>query len=284
MSKSDDSVKHLKNDEPVLISEFLHEQLNINYENFKSLIKLGAIYIDNYRQTKDKWVLENSIFRIHTKPRRYNCNFDWNSLVVFENESFLVLNKPSGVPSHPSVDNSIEDSLTQTSLALKIPLYVTHRLDSLTSGLIVYGKRPSFVREFNIQLIERKVGKKYVALVESEFTFPKMLTHYMDPAKGTPKKLSDLPVENWDECRLEILSQKKKSVNLSWVKINLMTGRTHQIRSQMAFMQAPIVGDTLYGSKQAFSDRAIALKSCEIEFFFNNQKVKYSLDDEISVR
>jgi 23S rRNA pseudouridine1911/1915/1917 synthase len=128
-----------------LLSEVLQDELNLNYEKFKELLHFGAIYVENERQSKDRWILQHSLFRVHTRPRRFNCNHPWRSLIVFQNESFLVLNKPSGIPSHPSVDNVFEDALTQTSLALKMPLHVTHRLDTLTSGLIVYGKKRQFV-------------------------------------------------------------------------------------------------------------------------------------------
>ncbi len=281
MASAADGIEHFNNTEPVLLSEALHDILGINYEGFKTLLNLGAIYVNNYRQIKDKWILEtNSLFRVHTKPRRYKCDYDWKSLVVFQNESFLVLNKPSGIPSHPSVDNALEDALTQTGLALKIPLLVTHRLDSLTSGLIVYGKQKSFVKKFNIQMLERQVHKKYVAIVESTDSFPKFLTHYMDPSPGTPKKLSDDPKNEWDVCKLEILEQKEISPGKKWVRINLLTGRTHQIRAQMAFLNAPIVGDKLYGATTTYRTNAIALKSQQIEFAFDGKPMRFQIDDE----
>lgn len=280
MSSADGGVKHLNITEPVVLSEIIHSALNINYDEFKALLQLGAIYVDNYRQTKDKWIWTNSVVRIHTKPRRYSIDYPWKSLVVYENESFLVLNKPSGLPSHPSVDNAWDDSLTQTSLALKVPLFVTHRLDTLTSGLIVYAKRKQFVKDFNTQLIERRIQKKYVALVESGSIVKGLKTHYMDPSHGTPKKLSLEPIDDWDQCQLEILAQKKISSEISWVKINLLTGKTHQIRSQMSFLNAPILGDKLYGSKIAYQKNAIALRSCEIEFSFGTQRMKFNLKEE----
>lgn len=284
MASSADGVEHFNNSEPVLLSEAIHDVLGVNYEGFKELIELGAVYVNNYRQTKDKWILEsNSVFRVHSKPRRYNCNYDWKSLVVFQNESFLVLNKPSGIPSHPSVDNALEDALTQTGLALKIPLLVTHRLDSLTSGLIVYGKQKSFVKSFNIQMLERQVQKKYVAVVESADPLPKSLTHYMDPSPGTPKKLSVDPKEFWEICKLEILEQKELSPGKKWVKINLLTGRTHQIRAQMAVLGAPIAGDKMYGAKSEFQKNAIALKSYQIDFLFDGKSMKFKLPDDFNL-
>lgn len=280
MIDSEDSVKHFTTQKTDLMSEILYDVLSLNSEDFRTLLNLGAIYVNNERQTKDRFVAENSSFRVHTKPRRYKCDFPWSNLIVFENDFCLVLNKPSGIPSHPSADNVIENSLTQTSLARKFPLFVTHRLDTLTSGLIVYAKKQSFVKSFNIQLQERSIRKKYVALVESTQKFPDRLVHYMDPAAGTPKKLSENAIEGWPICELEILAQKEVSPKVSWVKINLLTGRTHQIRSQLAYVQAPIIGDALYGAESVFQKNSIGLRSCEIEFNCGDERIKFNISEE----
>ncbi len=275
MSDSVDGVQHFTNSEAGLLSEILRDFLNLNSEEFFGLLKLGAIYVNNERQIKDKLISENSSLRVHTKPRPYNCDFNWRELIVFENDFCLVLNKPSGIPSHPAVDNAIENSLTQVSLARKYPLFVTHRLDTLTSGLIVYAKKPAFAKSFNIQLQERSIRKKYAALVESAEILPKKLTHYMDPAAGTPKKLSNTFIEGWPVCELEILEQKENRL-----KINLLTGRTHQIRAQLAHCQAPILGDVLYGAQLAFQVNAIALRSCEIEFSCEGERLKFNISED----
>lgn len=281
---TDSSIKHFTNKNSSLLSDTLSEVLNLSNEDFWTLLKIGAIYVNNIRQIKNKVIPENSLLRIHTKPRRYSCDFTWRNLIVFENDFCLVLNKPSGVPSHPTVDNAVENALNQVSLARKYPLFVTHRLDTLTSGLIVYAKKQVFVKSFNIQLQERSINKKYVALVESTERFPQKLTHYMNQVEGTPKKLSDKLIEGWSICELEILEQKKHSAELSWVKINLLTGRTHQIRSQLSCLQAPVLGDLLYGAKLAFQANAIALRSCEIEFTCEDERLKFNLDEDFHLK
>jgi 23S rRNA pseudouridine1911/1915/1917 synthase len=280
MTTIDDGIKYFLNSETQVLSEILYDTFDINAKDFEYLLKFGAIYVNNERQTKDGWIHPSSQLRVHTKPRRYNCHYNWNALVVFENDFCLVLNKPSGIPSHPSVDNIIENALTQMSMVRKIPLFVTHRLDTLTSGLIVYGKKQSFVKSFNIQIQERTIHKKYVALVESHQTFSKKLTHYMNPTAGTPKKLSDSVIDGWSICELEILEQKEFSPQLSWIKINLLTGRTHQIRSQLSQIGAPIIGDTLYGSQRPFQPNAIALRSCEIQFKCGEEHMKFNIHED----
>lgn len=280
MTSSDDSVKQIQIQEPHLLSEILYDEFSVKAKEFKTLLEFGAIYVNDERQAKDGFIFQGSEVRVHLSPRRYHCNFAWKSLVIFENDFCLVLNKPAGVPSHPTVDNLIENALTQTSLAKNIPLFVTHRLDTLTSGLIVYGKKQSFVKSFNIQLQEKTTRKKYVALIETSQKLDKKQVHYMNPAPGRPKKLSNEAISDWDICELEVLEQKEISENLSLVKINLLTGRTHQIRAQMSHLKAPIKGDVLYGSTQPYQKDAIALRSCEVEFNCNEERLKFSINED----
>lgn len=276
-------VKHFYNQRSGLISEILFDSLNLSPESSNALLNLGAIYINNQRQTSDAVIAENNLFRVHTKPRRYNCDCDWNSLIVFENQDFVIINKPSGIPSHPSVDNVIENSLTQVARARNIKLHITHRLDTLTSGLIVYAKTEAFVKSFNIQMQNRTIEKKYVALVETAHTLPPRLIHYMEPSPRAPKNVSETFTEGWAFCELEILTQKKISSDISWVKINLLTGRTHQIRSQLSSAGAPILGDQLYGSKQSFRANSIALRAFQLEFNWGTQRVEFKLNEDFDI-
>lgn len=274
-------VKHFYSQKAGLLSELLFSALNLDKSQIDELLKLGAIYVNNQRQVVDTQITVNQLCRVHTKPRRYNCDINWNERIVYENQDFLVLNKPSGIPSHPSVDNVLENSLTQVALARKTNLHITHRLDTLTSGLIVYSKNTEFVKHFNTQIQSRNVEKKYVALVENSLTFPKTLIHYMEPSPRAPKKVSAVFVESWAYCELEILDQQPSS-GFTWIKINLLTGRTHQIRSQLAEFGAPILGDSLYGSKQNYLDNAIALRACELRFNWGTQRLVFNLPEEFS--
>ncbi len=276
-------VKHFYNKKSGPITEILFDSLNLTSEDSANLLKFGAIYINNIRQLKDTNITENNLFRVHTKPRRYNCDYDWSSRIVYENQDFVIANKPSGLPSHPSVDNIIENSLSQIAKAKRQNLFITHRLDTLTSGLIVYAKNNSFVKNFNSQLQNRLIEKRYVALAETSQSLPARLLHYMEPTPRAPKKLSDIFIENWALCELEILNQKKLTSDLTWLKINLLTGRTHQIRSQLSYINAPILGDPLYGSKLSFQPDAIALRACELEFNWGTQRVQFKLNEDFDI-
>ena len=290
-------VKHFLAHEESFAQNLIEKVLNLNAESVEDLFQLGAVYINNQRWIeKDFRCMWGDHIRVHTKPRRYDVSWLWAERIVFQNNDFVVLNKPSGLPSHPSVDNQIENSLTQTEKALGQKLYISHRLDTLTEGLIIYGKSPVFVKEFNLQLQDQQMQKRYVALCETEKKLPAKVIHYMIKSPRAPKTLSAQHVPQSDYCELHILDQKILG-SYSWVKIDLITGRTHQIRAQLADLGAPVYGDSMYGalSKRLVATPAhkknegIALRSQFIEFKFADQIYQFDLpekfnDDELIER
>ncbi len=272
-------VKHFHNPKSGLISEVICDTLQIEKDQVLFLLKLGAIYIDNIRQSDDVIAQNNKLFRVHTKPRRHNTNHPWNQLIVFEDSDFLVLNKPAGIPSHASVDNRIDNSLHQVELARGLKLMITHRLDTLTEGLIVYGKSARFVNKFNLQIQNRQVQKKYVALAQTTTLLPTKLIHYMESSARAPKVVTDFFKEKSALCELEIEKQIINSDH-SWLRINLLTGRTHQIRAQLSAVQSPLLGDVLYGSTQSWRGPGIALRACELEFLWNDKSCLFRLPED----
>lgn len=275
-------VKHFFAPTEGLLADIVQNVLNLSQLECALLFQLGSVYANNIRSQGTVTVQIGAHVRVHTKPRRYKVDYNWKSRLVFENQDFVVLNKPSGLPSHPSVDNQIENSLTQTSLALKTKLLITHRLDSLTEGLIVYAKNNSFVNSFNQQLQNKTIEKKYVALVETQTILANHLIHYMEPSPRAPKKVSPNFKEGWDFCELKIEDQKREAY-FTWVKINLLTGRTHQIRSQFSEIAAPVLGDEMYGSKEKYKPNQIALRAQSIQFNWQGQTHKFELPEKFDI-
>lgn len=274
-------VKHFNSPKSGDLSEIISEVLTLTPTEAKFLIQLGSVYVGGKRAQPNEAVLESTPIRVHTKPRRYNVDYDWKSRIIFEHQDFVVLNKPNNIPSHPSVDNQIENSLTQLSMAINQKLLITHRLDTLTEGLIVYAKNTEFVNGFNNQLQKKLITKKYVALVETLVKLPTHLVHYMEPSPRAPKKVSQVAHEGWDFCELKI-EQQKILDRYSWIKINLLTGRTHQIRSQLSEIGAPIVGDKQYGSQILEDENKIALRAQEIEFQWLGTSHQIKIEENFS--
>lgn len=280
-------VKHFKSPENGNLFLVIQKVLDLTSAEVELLFQLGAIYLEQNRAIHMTQNVEfNQHVRVHTKPRRYKTDYAWQERIVFESQDFVVLNKPSGLPSHPSVDNHLENSLTAAATFLNCSLFITHRLDTLTEGLIVYAKTQTFVQHFNKQLQNKLITKKYIALVETQALLPSQLIHYMEPSPRAPKKVSPNFQEGWAFCELHIEKQKVLK-NVSWLKINLLTGRTHQIRAQLAERGAPLVGDHLYGAKFSLKNKGLALRAQYLEFNWQNQSLQFELscdfDTEVEV-
>lgn len=279
-------VKHFSAHKNAYLETLVCDALNLDSTLFLELLNLGAIYV-NQKRTLDNILLDKDTpVRVHTKPRRYNQPVNWKERIVFENHDFLVLNKPSGYPSHPSVDNCLENALTQTEIILNHKLLITHRLDTLTEGLIVYGKTPLFVSEFNTLLQAHRITKKYCAVVQSEKDLPTTIIHYMEPSPRAPKHVLDFEKPQYLRCELQIEKQSPFEWNnyfhLKHISLNLLTGRTHQIRTQMGCLgglNSPIIGDRLYGSKVPWTTpESIALRAYSLEFTVFGKTYTFQID------
>ena len=167
-----------------------------------------------------------------------------SDLVIFENDDFIALNKPTGLLSIP--DREGKDISLKTLLQEKYPqVFTVHRLDKDTSGLIVFAKNEETHKHLSKQFEERLTEKIYVGLVIGSLI----------STKGTINK----PIaENTVKRGVMLIHQRgKESITdyelledfgiYSWLQFRIHTGRTHQIRVHMKDIGHPIACDELYG-------------------------------------
>nr|BFD59963.1 RluA family pseudouridine synthase [Bdellovibrio sp. CKG001] len=260
-------VRHILSPQSGGLCDVLLSNLELDREQIQFLLQLGAIYHNHQRVTENSSVSSGDYIRVHTKPRRFPANDgQWLSRLVFQNEHFLVVNKTSGLPVHASVDNLHENLQSYLQQTLQQNIYVTHRLDVPTRGLIVYAKTAEFQTEFNKLLIQRELRKVYRARVQGQDLSTGLLRHFMEPSPRAPKVVSKEAQPKWQECLLEILEFSKLENNQGLAKIKLHTGRTHQIRAQLGAEGHPIVGDFAYGAEKLWEEERIELEACELAF------------------
>jgi 23S rRNA pseudouridine1911/1915/1917 synthase len=228
-------------------------------------LAIGAVYIDRVRAGADQPLQAGQYVRVHFRPKRYPvAEIDWQGTIVHHDGDFVVVNKPAGVPVHPTLDNQIENVLHLAGAALGVSLRITQRLDTDVSGLIVFAGTKDFQRRFNTALVERTVRKRYRALVASPPARGRHI-HYMQPTARTPKVLCAEARPDWRECALSVTNVEPVN-GVFEVEIDLETGRTHQIRAQLAAMGCPIIGDEIYGSRARYAGPGIALFSHAISW------------------
>jgi len=150
---------------------------------------------------------------------------------------------------------------------------VVHRLDRVTSGAMVFAKKKSSLKKLNEMLQARRVKKTYLAILEKAPPHNQgTLRHYL--VKNQKAKRADLYKDERPgslQCTLsyEVI---KSSANSTLVKVELGTGRFHQIRAQFAFIGCPIVGDEKYGATKKHLPLAICLHAWKLEFKDVNTK------------
>ncbi len=191
--------------------------------------------------------------------------FDSNFSVIDESEDFIIILKKYGVAVQ-ATDKETEDLETVLNAKYKEPVYVLNRIDQPVSGIVIFGKNKKFSAEFTEMLKERTVKKTYLGIVagnpQSGIT---VLHHYLKKLHNRAMTADVEVDENYKEAVLEYqLIQSFDNYHL--LKIDLKTGRFHQIRAQLATMEMPIKGDLKYGSKRPNLDRSICLLSYKLEF------------------
>lgn len=190
--------------------------------------------------------------------------------ILYEDESYIVINKQSGIPVHPSMDH-YTDSLSNglkyyfNSIGLKRKIRPVNRIDRNTSGIVIFAKN-EYVQEALIrQMKEKKFYKEYIAVCDGIF----LKNHSTINASISRKEDSIIERcvnDNGDVAitHYEVLN-KNESKNYSIVKCILETGRTHQIRVHMRHIGHPLLGDTLYGKESNLIERQ-ALHSYKVCF------------------
>ncbi len=200
-----------------------------------------------------------------------------NLEVVHENNDYIVVNKMAGLISEksPYEDYTVEDQVLNHLLKNKRKPYIgiIHRLDRVTSGVLIFAKKKSILVEFNDLFSSRKVQKTYLAIVKSKPPKNKEnLINFL--VKNNIKKRADI-VQSRSKDSLEcILSyQVIDKNNFGYLlEIKPKTGRFHQIRAQLANIELPIIGDEKYGSDQEYFPLSICLHAWKLTYQVSGSK------------
>lgn len=237
---------HLVTEPSDLISFLIHVS-KLDFVKARHLIEFGAVYVNEARETHNVSLKTGDYIRVHHEPKRfYVPSVDWEKRIMYQDQGIIVVDKPSGIPVHPTLDNGQENILHQLRKYLDQDLFITHRLDIGTSGLLILAKSLASQKNINRLFETKQIQKFYSAIVSSRIDARKLI-HYMLPSPRSPKTLSADPIPGWKICELEIIKSKPIFDDFYGLDIQLLTGRSHQIRAQLAASGAPIVGDTLYG-------------------------------------
>lgn len=173
--------------------------------------------------------------------------------IIFENENYLVVDKPTGMTTtkeKKGEEGTLEDYL-RTNKPNDLPRNgIMHRLDKGTSGLILVAKNDLSFKNFKNQFKSRSLTKKYYCLVGGEVVADGSINWPIGRSKYGFGKFG-VTVDGKEaltEFKL-VKKYKRNGKKYSLLKINLKTGRTHQIRVHLSYLKWPLVGDKLYGGE-----------------------------------
>lgn len=171
--------------------------------------------------------------------------------VLYEDEAMIAINKPAGMVVHPAPGNYrgtfVQALLYHTKIESDDSLRpgIVHRLDKDTTGVLIAAK----TYEAQVKLVEafssREIKKEYLAVVHGYPKEGKVVTHIGRDPKNR-QKMANLQEGGKEAISLYRTLERKGPYSL--VSVDLITGRTHQIRLHMSYLNCPIVGDPLYGS------------------------------------
>jgi 23S rRNA pseudouridine1911/1915/1917 synthase len=206
--------------------------------------------------------------------------------VVFEDEYLAVINKPAGMIVHPGA--GVQSGTLANAIAYRFELEsagksadsrvgIVHRLDKDTSGLIVVAKNDQVHEALSDQFRERQVYKSYVALVHGS---PERGSATIEAPIGRNKhNRLRMKVAAHGRSAISIWTVRKRYAKFTLLNVEIKTGRTHQIRVHMGYINHPIVGDEIYneGRDNTIADTNVknAINSLG-RFFLHAEKLSFT--------
>lgn len=239
-------------------------------------IKDGLIKVDGAASTAKTKVWGGERVEVQVQPKPEQQAFKPQDIpldIVYEDEHILVINKPAGMVVHPAAGNwegTLLNALLFHAPQLKdVPRAgIVHRLDKDTSGLLVVAKTISAQTHLVRQLQARTVKREYRAIVWGQLWRNGVVDQ---PIGRDPRSRTKMAINRAGKpalTRYEIL--ERFSVQ-TYLRCNLETGRTHQIRVHMQFLKAPLVGDPVYGYRGIVPIRAMTQTLRDAVSQFNRQ-------------
>lgn len=244
------------------------------YENFKSL---ESVHSEN-SEAKKSW--GNAATFADRNFVSENLN------IALEKEDFIAIDKPSGIPSQPGTGTRNGESLVEmlwqwgTDEHLDFKPTLAHRLDEETSGLLLAALHGDTLRDLTRMLREHKIQKTYLALVKGNLKKERgTIRETLERTDSkTGAKMKTGTKEGVSAVTHYALKERFEGYDL--VKINLETGRMHQIRAHFESIGHPLVGDSRYGDfalnrefKKDFGLKRLFLHSTRLEFEWKGEHI-----------
>jgi 23S rRNA pseudouridine955/2504/2580 synthase len=271
---------------------FRHTICNVPQSLIEKNIRKGNIKINNGKKSSSYKLKKNdliTIFNINFLPNKNKKKLqpykptkiemsDSSSLIIENNENFVVINKPAGisVQSGTKSRKNIIDILRNLKEFDGCSPFPVHRIDKETTGILVVAKNRKYAQLLTSLFRIRKIHKTYLCVAVGEMeknkgTFVDILFYYEGKKKIETKAIT----------HFRVLSSNK---NYSYLKLVPETGRKHQLRKQLLLHGHPILGDSKYrlSNKRIKSKDSLMLHAYKINFSINTVKYNFSVNPPLN--
>ena len=216
---------------------------------WQKYIKAGYVSVNNKVATTPKFEVDETDEIALNLPEKEQTDVDLP--ILYEDDDVIVVNKPSGLLTHAKGGLSDEPTVAEiirpkTSFATYTDRPgIVHRLDRDTSGLLIIAKNPESAAHLQRQFAERTAKKTYIAITDGK---PKLNAAKIDlPIGRNPSAPSTFRIDPNGKPAQTTYHVLTENDTRSLVELKPTTGRTHQLRVHLAHLNAPILGDRVYG-------------------------------------
>ena len=231
---------------------------------WQKYIKAGYVSVNNKVVTTPKFEVDETDEIALNLPEKEQADVDLP--ILYEDDDVIVVNKPSGLLTHAKGGLSDEPTVAEiirpkTSFATDTDRPgIVHRLDRDTSGLLIIAKNPESAAHLQRQFAERTAKKTYIAITDDK---PKLNAAKIDlPIGRNPSAPSTFRIDPNGKPAQTTYHVLTENDTQSLVELKPTTGRTHQLRVHLAHLNAPILGDRVYGKS---SDCRMMLHAQKLE-------------------
>ena len=248
-----------------LLEKILRQnKVKVNKKKTKSSYRLQkGDLIEIYDISKLKPVDKKEKIKYLPKKKEIGTYDDY---IIEDNENFIVINKPTGIPVQSGTKSfkNIIDILKNSKYFENSKPFIVHRLDKETSGILIIAKNRRYAQLFTSLFRIRKIHKTYLAIVygkvdKSIKVMKDELIYYENNKKIYQKAVSNLKII-------------KSNDGYSYLELNPITGRKHQLRKQLLKIGCPIIGDDKYflNDRKRMKTKNLMLHAYKIKFMINN--------------
>lgn len=258
----------------IRIDKYLTEHLDYSRSQIKTWIENSAVSVNNTSIAKSGYKLKNHDQIVIEVPEEQPLTAEPESMdldIIYEDEDVLVVNKPQGMVVHPSAGHPnhtlVNGLMYHTTLAPEETTLrpgIVHRIDKDTSGLLMVAKNDNARESLMKQLKDKTNTREYLAIVHGNF---EQTGGKIDAPLGRSKK---------DRKKQAVIADGRNAVThfkvleqfdgYSYLSLNLETGRTHQIRVHLKYIEHPVAGDPLYGPKKTLNGKGQFLHAYRLGF------------------